>query len=90
MEKFNLPAAPHFGDVFYCMIKAAKKATYAILSLSDILDEEWLVAFIEAESLINSRPLTTVSAKLQRQHTTDAEPLLISSGGWSVCSVGCR
>lgn len=44
------------------MIKAAKRAITAILGNADITDEELLTAFIEAESLINSRPLTYQSA----------------------------
>ena len=56
--KFNPPQAPHFGGVFECMIKAAKKAIFAILSSGDINDEELMTAFSGAEALINSRPLT--------------------------------
>lgn len=59
---FNPPLAPHFGGVHETMIKAAKKAIYAILGNADITDEELLTAFIGAEALINSRPLTYQSA----------------------------
>ncbi|XP_065917654.1 ATP-binding cassette sub-family C member 4-like [Dysidea avara] len=44
------------------MIKAAKRAITAILSNSDITDEELMTAFTEAEALINCRPLTYQSA----------------------------
>ena len=44
------------------MIKAAKKAIYAILSSADITDEELLSAIVGAEGLINSQPLTYQSA----------------------------
>lgn len=40
------------------MIKAAKKAIYAILGSADITDEELLSAVVGAEGLINPRPLT--------------------------------
>jgi len=40
------------------MIKAAKRAIFAILQNADVNDEELLTAFTGAESLINSRPLT--------------------------------
>lgn len=43
------------------MIKAAKRAIYAELSGADVNDEELETAIIGAESLLNSRPLTTVS-----------------------------
>ena len=59
---FNPPYAPHFGDIHETMIKAAKRAVYAILSNADITDEELLTAFVGAEGLINSRPLTYQSA----------------------------
>ena len=44
------------------MIKAAKKAIYAILGSADITDEELLSTIVGAEGLINSRPLTYQSA----------------------------
>ena len=54
---FNPPLAPHFGGVHETMIKSAKKAIKAILGKADINDEELTIATIEAEGLINSRPL---------------------------------
>ena len=62
---FNPPAAPHFGGVFEIMIKAAKRAVYAILSNADVNDEELMSVFIGAEALINSRPITYQSANPQ-------------------------
>ena len=47
--KFNPPLAPHFGGAHKIMIKAAKKAIYAILNNADINNEE---------ALLNSWPLT--------------------------------
>ena len=44
------------------MIKAAKIAGVAILSYSDVKDEELITAFSGVEALINSRPLTYQSA----------------------------
>ena len=59
---FNPPAGPHVSGVHGIMIKAAKKAIYAILGSADITDEELLSAIVGAEGLINSRPLTYQSA----------------------------
>ena len=59
---FNPPLAPHFGGVHEIMIKAAKKAIYKILGNADVNDEELMTAFIGAESLLNSRPLTYQTA----------------------------
>ena len=55
---FNLPLAPHFSGVHEVMIRAAKKAIYAILSCADATYEKLLSAVVGAEGLINSRPLT--------------------------------
>ena len=59
---FNPPLAPHFGVVHETMIKAAKRAAYAILGNASVTDEELMTAFTGAEALINSRPLTYQSA----------------------------
>lgn len=58
---WNPPAAPLLGGVFESMIKAAKRAISAILKDADVTDKESQTCFIGVESLLNSRPLTTVS-----------------------------
>lgn len=58
---WNPQAEPHFGGVFESIIKAAKRAISAILKDTDVTDEELQTCFIGVESLLNSRPLTTVS-----------------------------
>ena len=55
---FNLPLAPPFGGVHETMIKATKPAVETILGNTGITDEELATAFIGAEALLNSRPLT--------------------------------
>ena len=59
---FNPPYASQFGGVFEMMIKAAKRTIMEILSKADVTDEELMTAFIGAEALLNSRPLTYQSA----------------------------
>jgi len=59
---FNPPAAPHFGGIFEIMVKAAKRALKTIIGNADITDEEFHTFAVEAEGLINSRPLTSPSA----------------------------
>jgi hypothetical protein len=59
---FNPPAAPHFGGVFEIMVKAAKRVLKNIIGSADINDEEFHTFVVEAESLINSRPLTPPSS----------------------------
>ena len=46
---FNPPLTPPFSGVHEIMIKAAKKAIYAILNCADIMDEELLSAVAGAE-----------------------------------------
>ena len=60
--KFNPPLAPHFGGIHESLIKSAKRAIFCILQSADITDEELLSAFVGAEGLMNSRPLTYQSA----------------------------
>lgn len=47
------------------MIKATRKAIYAILSRADVIDEELLSAVVVAEDLMNSRLLTYQSVNPQ-------------------------
>ena len=67
---FNPSLALHFSGVHEVMIKAEKKAIYAILSCADVTDEELLSAVVGAEGLLNSRPLT-----YQSIHPQDPVPL---------------
>jgi hypothetical protein len=67
---FNPPLAPHFGEVHEIMIKAAKKAIYAVLNNADVNDEELSTVFVGVEALLNSRPLT-----YQTSNPKDTVPL---------------
>jgi hypothetical protein len=67
---FSPPLAPHFGGVWESLVKSAKVALEAIVE-SRPLTEELLRGFvIQAESLLNGRPLTYVSVDPR-----DPEPL---------------
>jgi hypothetical protein len=59
---FNPPGGPHFGGVVEIMVKAAKKAIYAVLNNCDVTDEELITICTGVESLMNSRPITYQSA----------------------------
>ena len=59
---FNPSAAPQFGAVHESMIKAAKRAVYAIFGNVDITDKELITAFTGAKALLKSSPLTYQSA----------------------------
>ena len=62
---FNPPAGPHFGGVHEILVKAAKKALYAILNNGEATDEALITIFSEIEGLLNSRPLTYQSADVR-------------------------
>jgi len=47
------------------MVKAAKKAIYAVLSSTDVTDKELITVVTGAESLLNCRPLTYQSANIK-------------------------
>ena len=78
---FNPPYAPHFGGVHETMIKAAKRAVYAILGNADITDEELHTAFVGAEALINSRPLTYQSSNPKDETPLTPNHFLIGQVG---------
>ena len=79
--QFNSPEAPHFGGVFERMIKSAKRAIYAILKEADVNDEELQTVFTGAESLLNSRPLTTVSGDANGEPVLTPNHFLIGQMG---------
>ena len=78
---WNPLAAPHFGGVFESMIKAAKRAISAVLLNADVTDEELQPVFIGAESLMNSRPLTTLSGDHNNESVLTQNHFLIGQMG---------
>ena len=53
---------PHFGGAHEVLVKAAKKAIYAVVGHRDVTDEELITVSTGVESLLNSRPLTYQSS----------------------------
>lgn len=60
--RFIPPLTPHFGGAHESLIKSAKRAIYATVKNADISDEELHSALVGAEGMLNSRPLTYISA----------------------------
>ena len=60
--KMNVPAASHMGGIWESMIRSARTVLSALLDQhSSQLDDELLHTFmVEAEAVVNSRPLTYV------------------------------
>ena len=59
---FIPPGAPHFNGPCEAMVKMAKRALVKTLEHADLSDEELQTAFCKAEALMNTRPLTALSA----------------------------
>ena len=59
---FNPPASPHFGGAWERLVRSTKRALKAIAGKQRVTDEALLTFMAEAESLVNSRPLTPLSS----------------------------
>lgn len=55
---FNPPGAPHFGGIWERLIQIVKKCLYVVLKEESPRVEVLRSALIEAEYIVNSRPLT--------------------------------
>ena len=58
---FNPPSGSHFGGVWERCIRTARKILQALLQMQTIDDESLSTLLCEVESIMNGRPLTTVS-----------------------------
>ena len=67
---FIPPHAPHYGGVWERMVKSAKKHLTAMLEAEGVHIEVFSTVLVKAESIINLRPLTRVSAD-----SRDLQPL---------------
>ena len=78
--KFKLPSAPHFNGLLEILVKTVKRAMFCVLSKEDLTDEELMTAIVEAEGLMNSRPIT-----YQTSNADDPEPLTPNHFLFSQC-----
>ncbi len=68
--RFNAPISPHQGGFYERLIACVKIALKAILTDAHFTKEEFNTALCLAESAVNNRPLTVVSADVE-----DLEPI---------------
>ena len=68
--KFQSPSASHFGGVWERLIQSTKKMLKAIVADTIVSKEVLRTALVEAEGILNSRPITHVS-----NDVGDIEPL---------------
>lgn len=59
---FNPPSAPHMGGVFERMVQTVKRVLSAVLCKARLNDETLSTVLCEVENIVNSRPITKVSA----------------------------
>ncbi|CAG9120009.1 unnamed protein product [Plutella xylostella] len=80
--KFNCPASPHFGGCWESMVKVVKNHLFKVIGQQLLSYEELVTVLAQIESLLNSRPLTVLSADpaepaaLTPSHFLHTAPLL--------------
>lgn len=60
--QFIPPRAPHFGGLWEAAVKSAKGHLYRTLKNTRLTFEELMTAMVEIEAVLNSRPLSPLSA----------------------------
>ncbi|XP_058451844.1 uncharacterized protein LOC131430702 [Malaya genurostris] len=79
---FNPPSAPHMGGSWERMVRSVKTALAAMSFAKHPDDETFVTVISEAESIINSRPLTFIPLESPEQEAlTPNHFLLLSSSG---------
>lgn len=79
---FNPPSAPHMGGVWERMVRSIKTALQSMPQSRTPNDETLVTVLAEAQSIVNSRPLTFVSLDtIDEEALTPNHFLLLSSNG---------
>ena len=76
---FNVEQAPWWGGAFECMVQSTKWCLIKMVGQASLTHDELVTAVTEIESIVNSRPLSYVSAE------DTEEPLTPSH-----LMIGCR
>ncbi|XP_062533442.1 uncharacterized protein LOC134202472 [Armigeres subalbatus] len=80
--RFNPPAAPHMGGCWERMVRAVKSALGSVPTVRKLDDESFATVLAEAESMVNSRPLTFIPLETSdHESLTPNHFLLLSSNG---------
>jgi transposase InsO family protein len=59
--EYNPPASSHMGGVWERQVRTVRKVMNSILREQVLDDERLITVFTEVESIVNSRPITSVS-----------------------------
>lgn len=76
---FNPPAAPHMGGCWERLIGSVKKVMGQIMPMRNPNDELLRAILMEAENIVNSRPLTFVSIESDDQEALTPNHFLLGS-----------
>ncbi|XP_055605016.1 uncharacterized protein LOC129753247 [Uranotaenia lowii] len=79
---FNPPSAPHMGGAWERLVRSVKTAFFAMTTSRTPNEETFSTVLVEAEAVVNSRPLTFISLENDSQEAlTPNHFLLLSSTG---------
>ncbi|XP_062557120.1 uncharacterized protein LOC134221979 [Armigeres subalbatus] len=80
--RFNPPSAPHMGGCWERMVRAVKSALGSIPTVRKLDEESLATVLAEAESMVNSRPLSFIPLEsADSEALTPNHFLLMSSNG---------
>ncbi|XP_055585414.1 uncharacterized protein LOC129738255 [Uranotaenia lowii] len=65
--RFNPPATPHMGGAWERLVRSVKDALFVLDDGKKLTDEILVTSIVEAEDMINSRPLTVVSSDIAEE-----------------------
>ena len=77
----NPPGAPHFGGILKSMFYSTKRAIFTVLGQASVNGKELQELFAGVESLLNSRPLSTVSGDVNDEPVLTSNHLLTGKMG---------
>lgn len=75
--KFHPPTASHFGGFYERLIRSTRRIMTTLMSNQIVSDESLATMFCEAESQLNSRPLTPITMDLDAQEPLSPNHLLL-------------
>ena len=78
---FNPPQASHFGGSWERQIRTVRKVLSSVLNQQTLTDDTLLTLFCEIETIVNNRPITTVSSDVTDSLPLSPNMLITMKGG---------
>ncbi|XP_053668305.1 uncharacterized protein LOC128718710 [Anopheles marshallii] len=77
---FNPPGAPHMGGVWERMVRSVKAAISTVMEINNKPDDETFeTVLLDAEAMVNSRPLTYIPVDPENQEALTPNHFLLGS-----------